>query len=371
MSTLSTSKLLQAAMDSFKKQFPALFMFATDFSSDAHVFNQQLIARVNKLPTVQDYDSTDGYKANATNANALTEDVPVTMDCHKHVPIKIDFIEAASTNRNLYDEAVKDLAYSLGKEAFDYLLSTATTTNFSESSTFAVSDSDKDMTSAIAKALNKQGAGTRGRIGIVNSDVAEVLANDARVASRDYHGQLNGENAYKEFTSIDGFSRIYEYPDMPENGANVTGLFGTSQMAVIASRVPTKIRDMIGNALVDKIANVTTLRDPASGLTMVGIEWVEAGTFDAYVTVAWMYGIGTGSQGALPSAINSGTPTAGEWYKIATNGGSGDFIASGAPSNAVGTIFVANGTAPGAWTGSSLQLISQKTNQAGHLLVSA
>ncbi len=41
-------------------------------------------------------------------------DVPVTINRHKHVPVKLDYIDQISTNRNLYEEQVGNLAYSLG-----------------------------------------------------------------------------------------------------------------------------------------------------------------------------------------------------------------------------------------------------------------
>lgn len=369
MATSSTTKLLIATMDALKVQFPSLFAFGTDFKEEPVALNQQVNARIRKRPTVQTYDGTTGYFANEANAKALTEDVPVTLDQHKHVPVGIDFLEAFETEKHdLYQDAIADMVYELGKEALDYQMSLLTPTNFSESSTFALADADKDMLGKICGDLNGVGVPGGSRYGIVNTEVANILSADSRIASADYHGQLNGENAYKRFRGIDGFTEIFEYPDLPANGDGMGGFFGHANSVVMVNALPTKIADMVGNDLINRQARITTITDPVSGLSMAMIEQTKAGPLDTSHTIAWAYGMSAGSQGALPAAITSGTPTATEWYKITSVAGGADFTAAGAFRNEVGHSFKANGTAP-TWGTGSLQLISQKTNQYGHRLL--
>lgn len=297
MSTLNTAELIMDVIDAFKVMFPQLNNFGTDFSNESCKLNKQIIARISSLPTVQDYDATDGYEANAANANDLTVDVPVTLNRHKHVPIKVDYLEQISTKRDLYKEAVSNMAYVLGKEAFDYAMGLAVAANFSESSIFSVANSDSDMLGDITKDMNKKGALPRGRYGIVNSDVFETLNADARIASGDYHAQRREGSAYGHLKNVGGFTDIYEYPDLPANAENMTGFFGEKRSIVMASRVPTDMSALASRLGVPKIAKMVPVSDPATGLTFLAITWMKSGTFDLYTTLAWVYGISAGSQG--------------------------------------------------------------------------
>jgi hypothetical protein len=63
-----------------------------------------------------------------------------------------------------------------------------------------------------------------GRSMVVNSAVANALAADTRLTSRDFAGQQQGEDGYRSWRGTNGFSLIQEYPDMPTgNGTAVTG----------------------------------------------------------------------------------------------------------------------------------------------------
>lgn len=295
--TLSTAEIVADVLDAFKTRFPQLLSFATDFSQDSVRLGQQVIARVALLPTVRDYDATGGYETNAANANDLVADVPVTINRHKHVPVKVDYISQISTQRNLYDEAVGQLAFSLGKEAFDYAMSLVVASNFSQSSTFSESNSDKDMLDDVTSDLNAIGAAPVGRFGIVNTGVFSSLEADLRIASGDYHGQQRGGNAYGHLQNIAGFEDIYEYPGMPGNSENLSGFFGTHESIVMASRLPTNVMEIAEAAGVPKIADFEVVTDPETGLSLMGIKWMKSGTFDIYVTLVWLYGIAAGSQG--------------------------------------------------------------------------
>lgn len=297
MSTLSYSELIMDVIDAFKVVFPMLNSFGTDFSNKEVKLNQQITARINSVPTVRDYDGTTGYEANAANANDLTTDVPVTLNRHKHVPIKVDYLETLSTKRDLYEEAVQNMAYALGKEAFDYAMGLVVAANFSQSSTFTTGNSDKDMLNDVTKDLNAIGAAPRGRFGIVNSAVFETLDNDARISSGDYYGQRRGGEAYGRLQNVAGFSNIFEYPDMPANSENLSSFFGDRRSIVMASRIPTDMEALATRLGVPKIAKMEPVSDPDSGLTFMAITWQKSGTFDLYTTLAWIYGISAGSQG--------------------------------------------------------------------------
>lgn len=298
--TLSTSKILELVMDAFKVRVPILMnSFATDFSSEQAKLNQTVIARITKLPSAQDYHASTGYKANAAESTALIEDVPVTINQHKHVPIKLDFLDAASTveSINLLDESTSNAGYVLGKSIVDYALGLVTSANFSESSAFPEANSDLDMLENVRTDLNSVGANTMGRFGIVNSGVMTALNSDARIASGDYFDQRIGGDSLGHLKNISGFGNIWEYPDMPANAENLTSLFGTKESLIVSTRLPNDIEKIAQSAGIPSIAKFDTLTDPDTGLTLLGIEWMEAGTFDLYCTVTVMYGAVAGSQG--------------------------------------------------------------------------
>jgi len=304
--TLSTGQILDLVMDAFKVRLPFLVgAFATDFSSEQAKLNQTIIAHIAGLPTVRDYDATTGYKANAAESTSLLTDVPVVINRHKHVPIKLDFLDAASTVQqlNLLETATMNCGYVLAKSMADYCLSLVLDANFSQNSIFTVANSDLDALANIREDMNAKGANTMGRFGIVGSGVMTTLTTDSRISSGDYHGQRIGTEALGHLVGIQGFANIWEYPDMPANAENLTGFFGTRESILLATRVPKDATEIAKAAGIPQIASFETLTDEDTGLTLLGIKWVEQGTFDVYCTVAVMYGAVAGSQGGADGAL--------------------------------------------------------------------
>lgn len=293
-------------MDAFKVRLPFLISsFATDFSSEKAKLNQTVNARIAGLPTVQDYDATNGYKTNAAESKSLLTDVPVTINRHKHVPIKLDFLDAASTvsQINLLAEATMNCGYVLAKSIADYCLSLVVDANFSQYATYSVANSDLDMLVAVREAMNSKGTNTMGRFGIVSSGVMSTLTTDSRIASSDYHGQRIGAEALGHLQGIQGFGNIWEYPDMPANSENLSSFFGTRESIVLATRVPSDTNEIARAAGIPQIASFETMTDEDTGLTLLGIKWIEQGTFDVYCTVAVMYGAVAGTQGGADGAL--------------------------------------------------------------------
>ena len=304
--TLSTGQILDLVMDAFKVRLPFLVgAFSTDFSSEQAKLNQTVLAHIAGLPTVRDYDATTGYKANAAEATSLISDVPVVINRHKHVPIKLDFLDAASTVQqlNLLEAATMNCGYVLAKSMADYCLELVVSTNFSQSSPYAVANSDLDMLANVREDMNAKGASTMGRFGIVGSGVMTTLATDSRIASGDYHGQRIGVEALGHLQGIQGFANIWEYPDMPANAENLTGFFGTRESILLATRVPKDATEIAKAAGIPMIASFETMTDEDTGLTLLGIKWVEQGTFDVYCTVAVMYGAVAGAQGGAGGTL--------------------------------------------------------------------
>src|ERR1700752_2556902 len=119
--TLSATELLVDVLEAFKKKFPMLKFFSTDFSSAAAVLNQQVIARITQLPSVQTYDTTNGYDNSSLDSKSAIVDVPVTLDQHKHVPVKILYLDRIASKIDLYNEAITNIGYVMGKSVIDYV----------------------------------------------------------------------------------------------------------------------------------------------------------------------------------------------------------------------------------------------------------
>ena len=255
--TLYEDELLATVLDKFKVQFPMLSSFTSSFSNGGVVLNQTVTARIRKAATVRDYDGTTGYAANAAATSTLLEDVPVTMNRHKHVPVVIDHIDQAGSTLNLMNEAAAEIAFDLGKEAVDYILTLCRGSNFSQSSEYTEANADLDATENIRGDLNAIGARQTGRFGIVNTAVALSLGTDSRVASGDYHGILNGSNAFRGFSNVSGFENIWEYPSLPDNN-----LASVTFTAVAATDLITTASDH-GLAIGDRVQVSSTTTLPA------------------------------------------------------------------------------------------------------------
>lgn len=303
MATLSTAELITDVIDAFKVRFPLMSAIGTDFSSEEAKLNQTITGRILSLPTVRDYDGTDGYKANSANANGLTTDVSVTLNRHKHVPIKVDFLDQVSTKRDLYNETVGNMAYALGKEAFDYAMGLAVQANFTHEITASEANSDYDALTTANKVLNENGASPTGRFGIVNSGVFKALDSDQRIASGDYHGQQKGASAYGQLSNVSGFESIFEYPDLPANSENLTGFFADKTAIVMASRIPNDVEALANRIGIPAISKVDVVSDADTGLSMMGITYQDAGTFDVYTTLTWIYGVVAGCQGGTDNTL--------------------------------------------------------------------
>jgi hypothetical protein len=291
-------------MDAFKVQFPFISDFTTDFKADTAVRNQEVMAHIANLPTASTYHATNGYAQGATASESLLEDVPVTLDQHGHVPLKLGYLSSISNKKKIYQETIDNRAYVLGKQIVDYALGKAVAANFtySESET-AVGDTDKETLGRLRKKMNTNGALASGRIGIVNSDAYEALDNDPQITSGDYYGQRVEGNAYGVLSNVAGFKNIYEYPDLPDNSEDLAGLFLESRGIAIATRLPNHNLDYAAELGIPNIANFEVVTDEESGLSMLGIAWQQPNTFDQILTVTLLYGASAGAQGGSAGDI--------------------------------------------------------------------
>lgn len=300
--TLNTAELVTDIIDAFRVQFPMFRNMGTDFATGVAKFNQQVIARVAKVPTAANYDATTGYKNGAQSANDIVEDVAVTLNQHKHIPIKIDFIDQISTRRDLYSESIRNVGYALGKTFLDYILGLAVAANITEETTETIANTNRDTLGAVRKAMNAKGAMPFGRFGIVNSDFFEKLEQDTRIASSDYYGQRTGANAYGRLSNLVGFQDIYEYPDLPANSENMSAVFADPRCFVLATGLPSDAGNIAQRYGIPQVMAQEVISDPDSGMQFLLFKWQEAGTGDLYMSLALLFGAVCGAQGGSAGA---------------------------------------------------------------------
>lgn len=227
--TLTSTEILQDIIKAFAKAFPALNRMGLDFRPQSLKLNQQYIAHIPTLPSISTYDTGTGYANGATLARSLLVDVPITVDTHKHVPLKWLHLDAIKDQKNRYEEVMSNTGYVLAKAFVDDLLSGVTTNNFSQEAVYATADCDLDMLIAGCGAMNAVGALPSGRVLFVNTAVANVLSSDSRLTSALFYDQRPGGNALRSWTNIAGWALIQEYADFPSNNATaLTGVTGAN-----------------------------------------------------------------------------------------------------------------------------------------------
>ena len=302
--TLSVPEILMDVLDAFKLELFPVTGFSTDFSSKTAVKGDTITAHIATLPTAQDYDPTTGFANNATAAESLLTDVPVTLDTFKHVPVQVKFLSQLQSKLPLYKETVRNTGYVLAKLFLDTALGKVTAANFDTKEPIAVANFTLDSMEQLRTDLNNNKAYNRGRFGIVNTAYAQALQADDRVKSSLFYAQLNGDQGYRVFKNIAGFPQVLEYPDFPTNGEFLGGFFGDPRAIVIANRL-IDFANVAEEMSVPKIMDFFPITDPETGLTMIGVAWQQPGTGDVFYSVGVLFGITAGKQGGANGAITA------------------------------------------------------------------
>jgi hypothetical protein len=304
--TLSVPEILMDVLDAFKLETPELFGpngFATDFSSKTAVLGDKVTAKIAKVPIVGDYDRANGgFKAASQDVTGLIEDVPVTLNQFKVVTVNVTWLTQLASKIPLYKEAVRNYGYVLGKYVVDTALATITAANFTNSVKCATQNINLDTFDGdLRNQLNSQKTFNKGRFAIISSDAAKSLGADDRVRSSLFYGMLNGDQGYRIWRNIAGFSWIREYPDFPTAG-NLWGYAGDYRGIAVATRRPdfSNVAEQLG---VPKVQDFYPLEDPESGVFMTGTSWQEVGTGDVYVACGILFGTGAGAQGGVAGTI--------------------------------------------------------------------
>lgn len=224
--TLSAPEVCMDVIDAFKKRVPALNKMGTDFTAKALKLNQTYTAHIVSVPATEDVTNAHYGNLTGQTGRSLLTDVPVVVNKHIACKIKLQHLYNIQDNKIKYEKAIGNMGYSMSKSLLDNIITGFTPDNFSQNSLFTVANSDADMLDDICSDMNLVGADNEGRVMLVNTPVAGILAADTRLTSADYAGQRVRGNGYRRWTDVNGFSEVVEYPDL----ANTTS--GTALTAV-------------------------------------------------------------------------------------------------------------------------------------------
>lgn len=302
--TLTVSEILADVLAAFKKSVPMLRFFSYDQSGAAKPakYGQTVIAQIPSLPTAYDYVVATGYEANAQNARDLLTDVPIVINQWKHVPFKLMHDDVNEDRSMNYLKAIDNAGYVLAKAVVDYALGKVVAANFTRSTVASIGNTSKDTLNALRIAMNTNGAGAP-RYGLVSSAFYGALDADTRIASKDYYGQMIGENPVGSLRGVSGFKEILEYPDLPGNAEYLSGFFFDSRAIAVATRIPEDSTTLANSMGIPVTYKTEVMQDPETGITLVAYSHINQNTHQIHVSITVMYGAVAGAQGGAQDAL--------------------------------------------------------------------
>ena len=301
--TLSTTKILQDVLKSFRVQVPALRALSTDFGSDSLRLGETVLAHIPTLPSTSTWDNDTGYANGSQTARSLMVDVPVVVDSHKFVTLQWKHINNIADQKDSVAQMVSNAAYVLGKAMLDSVLAKFLAANVSRAETVALADVDRETLKNARKKMNLAGAAAEGRVILGNSDFIGALGDDPLIASKDYSGQLTEANAYAHYRNLEGFRDIWEYPEFPDNDEDLMGIAFEPRAVALRAGIPDHTFDLAGQLGVPEIGSHEIMADPDTGFSLLAINWQSPGTFDLNLTLAAIWGSAVGKQNGSANAI--------------------------------------------------------------------
>lgn len=224
--TLTAQQLLLDVIGAFQKFVPALSYFGTQWTGAVLKLNKKYTAHIAVYGSASTFDRAQGgYKYGANTARNGLVDVDVITDAQPTYPLLWQHLDGIKDDKSAYQKVMAGAGYTLGKACLDTgFFAKMTSRFFSQEAVKAVADCDYDWLQEITGQLNSRGVEPMGRVLFINTDVANVLAVDPRMISKDYAGQLLDGNGYRQWKNVGGFALIQEYPDLPtNNGTAITG----------------------------------------------------------------------------------------------------------------------------------------------------
>lgn len=307
LGTLSGTLVVQRTLELLKFSFPSLAMFTTDFTAEQASFNQTIMTRTVDIPNVVTYNTSTGW----ADSTATTNDVPITIDKHRGVPITFNEQIMASTARRLFDEQAPAQAYALAKDMVDDLYSNITDANFPNNTVVATLSFNRSSVIDIGVALDLQGVPPITRTMILYPTVFGNLEKDSTFVSPLLYTKPElvtnpAPDGVKLVMDVESF-QVVKAPNLPTNDANLTGFAGSRSALLIATRLP---NDYTKFAPGVSFGNVQTVTDPDLGISVMLVQYVNHTLATGTQRISLMYGTAAGQSNAghlIKAATGSGS----------------------------------------------------------------
>lgn len=297
LGSLSGDLIVQRSLTLLKLSFPMLEAISTDFSPDSVAFEQQVTSRIRSIPAVANFVPGTGY----ATSNAVTTDVPVTIDNHKGVPISFNVNELANTSRNLFQEQAEGAQYALGKALVDALYALITPANFLNETVSTLNDFGRAKMSVMRKDLNIRGVPKMRRFALLSSDFADKLLSDTNLLSL---AAFRREEIITEgqLPRVSGF-QPYEAENLPTTDS-LQGFAGTPETLVAATRVPSDYTQVMPAA---NHGNVSVVTNPDTGISVQLVQYIDHNLAAAFWRIALMFGVAKGQTASGQRLVDTAT----------------------------------------------------------------
>ncbi len=292
LGTVAGGIVAQRVLDLLKIQFPLLSRISTDFSAENASLNQTISTRLVSVPSVGAYHTTNGY----VSQEAVTVDVPITIDKHQFCQVEFNANELGSTNRLLFGEQGEGMHYAIGKDLVEALYALITAENFSETPTIeALVDFDRQTIIQVGVDMNMssqdRNANTGTRTILLDSHYYGKLSEDVVVVSPVYNGNAGNAISTGVLPEVHGYLPV-EANNLP-TVENLVG-FGLRADALAVAVRPANDYAKAQPGLPET-GNIQQITNPDTGLTVTLTRFVDHHLGKSYMRLAWMRGVAVGN----------------------------------------------------------------------------
>lgn len=293
LGTLVGNLISQQSLALLRYEFPELTLFTTDFSDAAAKLNQAVYTRLKSAIAASAYSGT------FTAADTTDSDVSVTIDTHAYAQVKFNANELGGTNRDLFGEQGEVLSYAIGKDLVDALYAKMVIASFPTTAlilgttgggTGSTDGTGYNRSSAIAAAKKLQSLlqPKQGRFNLLNSDAFGGLMSDAAVVSLATYQKPEIITGY-DLPPVAGLKTV-EAVNLPST-ANKVAFAGSPRALIIATRIPNDYTTALSGS---SYGNVSTIKDPNTGMTVMQTAFVDHATGTANLRLSVMRGVAVG-----------------------------------------------------------------------------
>ena len=266
----------------------------TDFSSYVAEKGQVVHTRYADSFTASEFVRADGFVA----ADAVSNDVAITLDKHKYVMASFDDTEVATISLDMLRRVfIAPMANATVKSLFDSVLELTTAADFGYAYSGTKANFNRTAVAGVATALTKANLPFDGRAMLLSPDAFGQLLQDASVAQYLSIGDTSviRDGKVGRLHGLD----IYEYNgfNAAPSGEHLNGIAGCREGHVIVTRVPSAPTTGGGEQI--------TVSDPDSGFAFSLRSWYDWTRGLSNISASWITGASVGNPNAAKRIVIS------------------------------------------------------------------